>query len=103
ERAKLIKKQIGRKAKAQVVQLVQSKGDELGAVPQFRRRVIALGHRAGLVWAGDLAVALAVLDVGKGGRPLGDSPAALDLMAWSVSEEHLHLREVLQIALKGAR
>ena len=37
-------------------------------------RALAVGHRAGLLWAGDLAVALAVLDVGKGGRQLTDSP-----------------------------
>ena len=55
----------------------------------FRAAALAIGQRAGLLWCGDLAVALALLDVGKGGRALADSPAALELVAWSVSEEHI--------------
>jgi hypothetical protein len=31
-------------------------------------------------------------DVGRGGRVLADSPSALELTAWSVSEDHLALR-----------
>jgi hypothetical protein len=64
---------------------------------------MALRHRTGLLWASDLAVALQILDVGKGGRALTDSPAALDLVAWSVSNEHLSLREQLELSLKGTR
>jgi hypothetical protein len=60
-------------------------------------------NRAGLLWSSDLAVALSVLDVGKGGRAVADSPAALDLAAWSVSDHHLRLREKLGLALKGSR
>ena len=55
------------------------------------------------MWAGDLAVALAQLDVGKGGKALTDSPAALELTAWSVSEDHMRLRDRLGVGLKGAR
>ena len=63
--------------------------------------MLAIGDRAGLVWAGDLAVAHALLDVGRGGRALADSPTALELTAWSVSEDHLALRERLGVGLKG--
>ena len=56
-----------------------------------------------MLWSGDLAVALSVLDVGKGGRALTDSPAALDLVAFSVSDHHLRLREKLGLSLKGSR
>src|SRR2546430_2862244 len=58
-------------------------------------RSLAAGHRAGLLWAGDLAVALSQLDVGEGGRALTDSAPALELVAWSVSDEYLKLREKL--------
>jgi hypothetical protein len=102
ERAKVIKKELGRKAKA-AVQGVASKGAELANVDAFRRSALAVRNRAGLCWASDLGVALAVLDVGKGGRDIADSPAALDLASWSVSAAHLDLREKLQIALKGSR
>jgi tetratricopeptide (TPR) repeat protein len=103
ERTKLLKKELSRKAKATVVQLAQTKLGELADVDLLRRNALAIGHRAGLVWTGDLSVALNVLDVGKGGRSLGDSAAALDLLAWSVSEEHLAIRAKLGIAIKGSR
>jgi tetratricopeptide (TPR) repeat protein len=102
ERTKVLKKEINRKAKAVVVQLAQKRG-ELVDVDGLRRAALAVGHRAGLLWCGDLTVALAQLDVGTGGRALIDSPAALDLVAWSVSEESIALRDKLGIALKGVR
>jgi tetratricopeptide (TPR) repeat protein len=102
ERVKILKKQMSRKARA-VVQQVAQKPNELFAFDTMRLAAIAVGQRVGLVWSGDLAVALSVLDVGKGGRSLIDSPAALDLVAWSVSEEHLKLRARLGIALAGLR
>jgi len=103
ERAKILKKEISRKAKATVVQLVQGRAGELGEVEAFRRSALAIGDRAGLLWAGDLAVAHAQLDVGRGGRTLSDSRSALELTAWSVSEDHLALRERLGVSLKGVR
>ncbi|MCW5809203.1 MAG: hypothetical protein KIT31_43010, partial [Deltaproteobacteria bacterium] len=103
ERAKIIKSKISRKAKAAVVQLAAQRPHELVDVAGFRRAALAVGHRAGLLWAGDLAVALAQLDVGRGGKSLTDSPPALELTGWSVSEEHQRLREKLGIALKVAR
>jgi tetratricopeptide (TPR) repeat protein len=103
ERAKILKKELPRKAKAVVVSLGQKKSDELGAVDAFRRNALGAGLRAGLAWASDLAVALQILDVGKGGRAISDSPVALELAAWSISNEHLAIRETLQLALKGNR
>ena len=102
ERAKVLKKELSRRAKAAVVQLA-AKPNDLVDVEAFKRAALAVGHRAGLLWSGDLAVALAVLDVGKGGRALTDSPAALDLCAWSVSEAHARLRDRLGLAAKGTR
>jgi len=65
--------------------------------------VLAIGDRAGLLWAGDLAVAHAQLDVGRSGKALTDSKTALELTAWSVSDDHLKLRERVGMALKGGR
>jgi tetratricopeptide (TPR) repeat protein len=102
ERAKLIKKELSRKAKAAVIELARSKGNYLGAVDELKRAALSVGHRAGLAWCGDLGVALSVLDVGRGGRSITDSNMGLELTAWSISEEHLRLREKLGIRL-GAR
>jgi Tfp pilus assembly protein PilF len=99
ERAKVLKKELGRKARAMVVELARSKGNYLGAVDELKRTALGVGHRAGLLWCSDLAVALSVLDVGKGGRAITDSQPALELTAWSVSEEHLRLREMLGLEL----
>ena len=103
ERAKVLKKELSRKAKQVVQQLAQQRGNELVDVDGMRARALAAANRAALLWCGDLAVALSVLDVGKGGRALVDSVPALDLVAWSVSEDHLKLRERLGIALKASR
>jgi tetratricopeptide (TPR) repeat protein len=105
ERAKILKKEMSRKAKALVLQIVQNRAAELGNIELFRQSALAIGSRAGLVWAGDLAVAHAQLDVGRGGRALIDSRPALELTAWSVSEDHLKLRERLGISsgLKGGK
>ncbi len=103
ERAKILRKELSRKQKATVTDLVKAKGAELANVSALRRQVVGLGNRAGLLWAGDLAVAHAQLDVGKGGKALADSPAALDLTAWSIGEEHLKLRERIGVTLKGTR
>jgi hypothetical protein len=103
ERARILKKELSRKAKQIIVQLAQTKGAELADVEGFKRAALAVGHRTGLLWSSDLAVALSVLDVGKGARSLTDSPAALDLTAWSVSDDHLRLREKLGLSLKGSK
>ncbi|HTR56347.1 MAG TPA: hypothetical protein VMJ10_36990 [Kofleriaceae bacterium] len=100
DRAKVLKKELSRKAKGAVQQLAQARAAELVDIESLRRHALAAGSRAGLLWSGDLAVALAQLDVGKGGRTLVDSPAALELVAWSVGEAHLQLRDKLGVALK---
>jgi tetratricopeptide (TPR) repeat protein len=103
ERARVLKKEMSRKAKATVQQLAQTRPGELAQVEAFRLGALAIADRAGLLWAGDLAVALAQLDVGRGGKSLIDSRSALELTAWSVSEDHIQLRERLGIGLKGMR
>jgi tetratricopeptide (TPR) repeat protein len=102
ERAKVLKKEINRRAKSAVQELARSKADQLGAVDDLKRAALAVGHRAGLLWCGDLGVALSVLDVGRTGRSITDSNLGLELTAWSVSEDHLRLREKLGLRL-GAR
>ncbi len=102
ERTRVLKKELGRGAK-KVIQALAQKAGELVDVAGFRRAALAAPNRAGLLWAGDLAVVLERLDVGKGGKTLVDSPAALDLVAWSVGEEHVKLRERLGVGLKGTR
>jgi Tfp pilus assembly protein PilF len=103
ERAKLLKKELSRKAKSAVQELARTRLNQLTSVDDFKRAAIGVGHRAGLLWSGDLAIALSVLDVGKGGRSLSDSQPALDLTAWSVSEAHLRLREKLGNTVKAPR
>ncbi len=103
ERAKVLKKEMSRKAKATVQQIVQSRPGELIDLEAFRQSALVIGDRAGLLWSGDLAVAHAQLDVGRGGRTLSDHRSALELTAWSVSEDHLKLRERLGVGLKGVR
>lgn len=103
ERAKLLKKELGRRARNVVQELARNQPHQLSAIDELKRAALEAGYRAGLLWCSDLAVALAVLDIGKGGRAITDSPLALDLAAWSVSEDHVHLRERLGIALGGAR
>ena len=100
DRAKVLKKELSRKAKQAVAQIAHARAAELVDVEGPRQAAVALGNRTGLLWGGDLAVALTLLDVGKGGRTLLDSPPALELVAWSVSEDHLELRERLGVALK---
>jgi tetratricopeptide (TPR) repeat protein len=103
ERARIIKKEIGRKQKAAVLELAKQRSNELGDVARFRQIALGIGQRTGLLWAGDLAIAHAQLDVGRGGKALLDSAFALDLTAWSVSEDHLKLRDKLGVALRGTR
>ncbi|HEX3473571.1 MAG TPA: hypothetical protein VHT91_00945 [Kofleriaceae bacterium] len=103
ERARVLKKEMSRKAKSTVQNLVQTRAGELVRVEAFRLGALAIADRAGLLWAGDLAVALAQLDVGRGGKSLIDNRGALELTAWSVSDDHLQLRERLGLGLKGVR
>jgi hypothetical protein len=101
DRTKILKKELGRKQRTAVAQLVGSRGGELIELAAFRHQALAVGYRAGLLWSGDLAVALALLDVGKGGKAIADSPAALEITGWSVSDEHHRLRQLLGVGLPG--
>ena len=101
DRTKVLKKELGRKQRTAVAQLVGARGGDLVNLARFRHQALAAGHRAGLLWSGDLAVALAMLDVGKGGKAIADSPAALEITGWSVSDEHHRLRQLLGVGLPG--
>jgi hypothetical protein len=100
ERARMVGKHLGRKEKKALLALVPRAREITSpdAVTAWRRATAGAGHRAGLLCAGDLAVALAMLDVGRGAKALTDSPAALDLCAWSVSSAHATLRRDLGYA-----
>ncbi len=101
DRTKVLKKELGRKQRTAIAQLVGARGGELVDLAAFRHQALAVGHRAGLLWSGDLAVTLALLDVGKGGKAIADSPAALEITGWSVSDEHHRLRQLLGVGLPG--
>src|SRR5439155_3586729 len=52
ERAKILKKEMSRKAKATVQQLAQTRAGEFAHVEAFRLGALSIGDRAGLLWAG---------------------------------------------------
>jgi hypothetical protein len=89
ERTRLIDKHIARRDKKAVAAL-GPRVAELVDLPRWRAAMLGATHRAGLAVGGDLGVALAALDVGRGGRAL--DPAALDLVRWSVSAAHAAVR-----------
>ncbi|HXU80763.1 MAG TPA: hypothetical protein VN914_05160 [Polyangia bacterium] len=59
-------------------------------------------NRAGLLACGDLPTAVRAVTEDPGGRGLTVEEAAADLIRWSVSPEHLALREHLGLALEPA-
>ena len=89
ERTRLIDKHLARRDKKLVVALAPRIG-ELGDLTAWRAAMLASSQRAGLWLGGDLGVALAALDVGRGGRHL--DPGAVDLVRWSVSAAYAQLR-----------
>lgn len=99
ERARAMRK-LARKDRAAVVTLA-ARASELAALPAYRHAALAMSHRAGLLWAGDIAVALEMLDVGRGARAIADNPIAQDLMMWSVSVDHRRARDELGLARGG--
>jgi tetratricopeptide (TPR) repeat protein len=96
DRTRLLQKHLSRRDKKTLAGL----GAQLGQIAQpadvtaWRRAALSAAQRAGVLLAGDLAPALAVLDV-RGARAIADSPLAADAVAWSVSEAHLALRKQL--------
>jgi hypothetical protein len=101
ERTRLMRKHLSRKDRATVAQLAL-RSDALNDLAAFRRAALGAANRVGLLWCGDLGVALAAIDAGRGGRALPDSPAAVDLIVWSVSLHHVAMREAFGIGLSGA-
>jgi tetratricopeptide (TPR) repeat protein len=101
ERTRLMKKHLSRKDRTTIGQLAL-RGEALADVAGFRRAALGAANRAGLLWCGDLSVALAAIDAGRGGRAVADSPAAIDLVVWSISTHHVTMREELGIGLSGA-
>ncbi|HPH67921.1 MAG TPA: hypothetical protein PLF40_19315, partial [Kofleriaceae bacterium] len=99
ERARAMRK-LARKDRAAVVALA-ARASELIGLPLYRNAALAMSHRAGLLWAGDIAVALEMLDVGRGARAIADNPIAQDLMMWSVSVDHRRARDELGLARGG--
>ena len=94
ERARALGKAMSRRDRKNLP-LLASRFDELGDPATFRRASLCTGARAGLLACGDLTAALAVLDVGRGGRAIADDPIALDLLAWSVGDDYTALRAMV--------
>ncbi len=94
EQARTLQKAMGRRERKQLSQL----GASLESLPDplvWRRAAVATATRAALLFAGDLAVGLDMLDVGRGGRSITDDRSALALLAWAVSDAHIALRKAL--------
>ncbi len=97
ERARVLGKAMSRRDRKNLP-LLASRFDELGDPAAFRRASLCTGARAGLLACGDLSAALAVLDVGRGGRAIADDPIALDLLSWSVGDDYAMLRAAVGAA-----
>jgi tetratricopeptide (TPR) repeat protein len=95
ERAKAMTKSFGRKEKKALATAEKIRTLDANELAAWRTQAINVANRAGLLTCGDLSVALAMLDAGRGGRSLVDSAPALDLVAWSVGDGHLTLRREL--------
>jgi len=100
ERTRLVDKHLSRRDTKSVVQLGPRLG-EIREVANWRRAMMSSSQRAGLLFGGDLGVALAALDIGRGGRHVATDPTALDLVRWSVSAAHLELRRARQLAVSA--
>ncbi len=98
ERARLVAKHIARRDRKAIAALAPRLG-HFGEPLGWRRAKLASAQRAGLLFSGDLAVALNAMDLGRGGRHISTDPVALELAAWSVSAAHLELRRTRQLAL----
>ena len=100
ERIRVVGKHLARRDK-KAIQALGPRLAEIRDVAGWRRAMMASSQRAGLLFAGDVSVALGAMDVGRGGRHVATDPGALDLAAWSVSAAHLELRRQRQLALGG--
>lgn len=100
DRAKALNKQLGRRERKNM-QLLTSRFSELSDPLAWRQAVIGTSARAGLLFGGDISVALDIMDVGRGGRSLKDDKAGLELLAWAVGDAHRTLRKQLSLVNKA--
>jgi hypothetical protein len=100
ELTRLMRKHLARKERNAIAQL-GPRSDATSDLSGFRRAALGTGNRAGLFWCGDLAVALAAMDASRAGRIRLDSPAAIDVLVWSVSLHHGTMREEFGIGHPG--
>jgi tetratricopeptide (TPR) repeat protein len=100
DRAKMVAKHMARRDRKTIAALAPRLG-HFGEPLGWRRAKLASAQRLGLLYAGDLAVALGAMDVGRGGRHIATDPAALELASWSVSAAYLELRRTRQMALSA--
>jgi len=89
-----LQKPIGR-AERKSLAVASASMSELGDPALWKMAAMVTGACAGLLIGGDLAAALAVLDLGRGGRSVVDEPGALDFLAWTAGTDHLVLRAKL--------
>ena len=101
ERARALAKHFGRKEKKALAAADKARSLDVSELGVWRNHAANVANRAGLLLCGDLAIALDMLDAGRGGRSIVDSVPALDLVAWSVGEGHHTLRRELGFALGG--
>jgi hypothetical protein len=92
-----LQKQLGWRDKRALGQVFERAGS-MGDPDLWRRAVLAMATRAGLLVAGDAGAALEVLDTRRSGRSRADDPLVLDLLTWMVSQRHLDVRRKLGMA-----
>ncbi|HEU5059761.1 MAG TPA: tetratricopeptide repeat protein, partial [Kofleriaceae bacterium] len=97
EKVKFLGKEIARRER-KTLAAAGARFAELGDPGEWRRAVLGSAARAGLLLCGDLGVALDQLDVGRGARSLTEDRAALAVVAWAASGQHLHLRRLLGLS-----
>ncbi len=90
ETARKLSKALGRRGRKELT-LLASRFSESDSPLQWKHGVESSAARAALLLCGSLRAAFDILDVGKGGHSLADSPVARDLLTWCVSEEFLAL------------
>jgi hypothetical protein len=102
ERTRLVSKHLARRDKKSI-QALASRLGEIRDVANWRRAVERSSQRAGLGFSGDLAVALGAIDPGHSANHFSIDSDGLDLAAWSVSADHLDLRQKRQPVGGGSR
>lgn len=91
EHGRALQKYIGRRDRKTLSSLA-ARFDDIGTGAGWRRAALRTGARAGLLLAGDAAVALDAFTAGRAGGALVDDSDAVDLLVWMVSTDHHELR-----------